>query len=126
MSQRDLRAEYAELTRQLLEITAKRNALGEEIERELKAPEVKRAAAEEKAVVAALIAVCSGRSTPLAQAEKMGIPTTRLDQLFFNLLTRINRQYPEYANVTPRRIGPRTIARWKEWEPAVRKYQSEL
>lgn len=126
MPPRDLLAEYADLTTQLMEITRRRNEIGELIEREQKDSAAAKAKAEEKEVVKALLAIGNARSTLQAEALKLGLPDWRLDQLLFNLLLRIHKTLPEYRAVVPRRVGPRTLAKFKEWEPAVKKYQSTL
>ena len=50
----------------------------------------------------------------------------RLEQLFSNLMIRVHRTMPEHKDVLPRRIGPRSLARWSEWEPLLKKYKSTL
>lgn len=123
---RDLLAEYAALTRELVELTRRRNEVGEMIASAQKSSAAAKYASEEKETVKALQAIGSGRSTLQAEALRLGVPDWRLDQLLFNLLLRVRKAFPEYADVLPRRIGPRTLAKWKKWEPAIKKYQSTL
>lgn len=121
MTEDEMVAKYAELTRQLMEVTRERNELGERIERERKTRDLVAAKVEEKRVAAALFALIKDPDLD-KQAAALGVPRWRLDQLLWNLLLRARTEFPEDAALLPRRIGPRTLTRWKEWKPVVEKY----
>ena len=129
---RDLLKEYADLTVQMQEIARQRNEVGLLLERERKTEKLAKATADEKALLEALIEIANGPSTGWepeqwgAHAEKLGVKTWRLYELFSNLLLRVRTQFPECDEVLPRRVGPRTLERWDTWKKFITKYKSAL
>ena len=122
---RNLLQEYADLTRQLTEVTQKRNEIGQLLEREQNDTRLAAKRVDERRIVEALISVAETGSWDAA-VQALGVPDWRLDQMFHNVLRHIRRRYPAQADVIPSKIGPRTIMERDMWGPYVRKYLKAL
>jgi len=129
---RDLLKEYADLTRELQDITRRRNEVGILLERERKVEKLAKAQAGEKALIDTLVRIAKSKPAGWEPEEwgehaaKLGVTTWRLSELFSNLLLRVRNQFPEHDDILPRRVGPRTLERWSEWGKVLEKYKSAL
>jgi len=122
---RNLLQEYADLTRQLMEVTRKRTEVGKLLEREQTDARLAAKRAEDKRIAEAIISVAETGSWDAA-VQALGMPDWRLDMLFHNVLRHIRRRYPAHADVIPTKVSPRTMETWNEWGPFVRKYLKTL
>lgn len=122
---RDLQQEYADLTRQLAEITRRRNELGELIAKQQSDAKLAAARVGEKRIIKAILAVVKDGDWA-KQTAALDVTDWRLNQLFTNQMLKIRRAMPEHAEALPARIGPQTLARSKEWVPIVRKYLTTI
>lgn len=122
---RNLLQEYADLTRQLLEVTQRRNEVGRLLESERADSDASSKRAADKRLAEAIISVAETGSWDAA-VQALGVPDWRLDQLFHNVLRHIRRKYPAHADVIPTKVSARTMMTWAEWGPHVRKYLKSL
>lgn len=117
----NLQQEYLELTKQLQEVTRRRNEVGELLAAG-KAKDTRSAVSvAEKNIFKALIAV--GERGDWDEAKALtGVSDARVTGLFHNALRRVRAANPEKRDEIPARIGVRTLANWPTWGPYVKRY----
>ena len=121
----NLQQEYLELTKQLQEVTRRRNEVGELLAAG-KAEDTRSAVSvAEKNVFKALIAVGDRGDWDEAKALT-GVSDARIAGLFHNALRRVRAANPTKRDKIPSRIGVRTLASWTDWAPYVKRYYKAI